>query len=77
MKRNDEQLLRKLPSVDVLLQEAELKNIINEVPHRIAVNAIRDCVQQMRELITEGKAVELSEDTICQEIAEKVRSVLG
>lgn len=72
MKRNNEQLLRKLPSVDVLLQEADLKSIIGEVPHRIAVKAIRDCVQQMRELITEGKATELSEDTICQEIAEKV-----
>ncbi|MHC4123460.1 MAG: L-seryl-tRNA(Sec) selenium transferase [Planctomycetota bacterium] len=68
MSQSSQQLLQKLPSVDTLLQNVELKNYAKEIPRKIVINSIRQSIQQIRELIVVGKAAELTEDAICQKV---------
>jgi L-seryl-tRNA(Ser) seleniumtransferase len=49
--KQNENLLRKLPSVDALLKEAELQSCISNVGREAVVDSIRKAVDQVRELI--------------------------
>lgn len=68
MTTQNETLLRKLPSIDMLLQAPELESFAKKIPRKIITDSIRQTVQQMREIIVACKVSELTEDTIRQSI---------
>ena len=49
MKKQNEQLLRKLPSVDTLLKDPELQSCIAGIGRNVVVNSIREAVDEIRE----------------------------
>ena len=64
MTKQDQSLLRKLPSVDALLQAPELEIYVKESPRKIVIDSIQQAVQQTRGLIISGETANLTEDTI-------------
>jgi L-seryl-tRNA(Ser) seleniumtransferase len=68
MKKQDEQLLRKLPSVDTLLKDADLQTWTAGVPRRMVVESVRQAVDQMRTLLAAHPAPEMEENTIRKKI---------
>jgi L-seryl-tRNA(Ser) seleniumtransferase len=73
MKENSQELLKKLPSVDNLLKDAQLISFFNNVPRKIIVNAVRQAVEQARELIIKEKA-DYEQKDIYQKIISEAKS---
>ena len=68
MDKHNEQLLRKLPSVDVLLKNPELESLLANVGRKVVVESIRKSIDELRELIISQKESKLDESTIHQKI---------
>ena len=68
MTQQNQTALRKLPSVDDLLDDSELKLLAQEVPQRIITGTIRDSIQKMRELIIAGSVDPLETDAVRRDI---------
>ena len=68
MDKHNEQLLRKLPSVDTLLKKPELESLLANVGRKVVVDSIRKSIDELRELIIRQKESELDESTIHQKI---------
>jgi len=68
MEKQNEQLLRKLPSVDTLLKDTGLENYIAEVGRQVVADSIRRAVDEARELLIAQTASEMDETTIRQKI---------
>jgi len=51
MEKQNEQFLQKLPSVDALLQDVDLKSIIAEAGRKVVVDSIRRAVDEVRQLL--------------------------
>lgn len=68
MDKHNEQLLRKLPSVDTLLKKPELESLLADVGRKVVVDSIRKSIDELRELIIRQKESELDESTIHQKI---------
>jgi L-seryl-tRNA(Ser) seleniumtransferase len=68
MDKHNEQLLRKLPSVDVLLKKPELKSLLADTGRKVVVESIRKSISELRELIIRQKESKLDETTIHQKI---------
>ena len=64
MEKQNEQLLRKLPSVDTLLKNPELDCFIAEVGRKVVADSIRRAVDEARELLIAQTASEMDETTI-------------
>jgi L-seryl-tRNA(Ser) seleniumtransferase len=75
MDKHNEQLLRKLPSVDVLLKNPELESLLADAGRKFVVESIRKSIDELRELIIRQKETELDESTIHKKIisATKLR----
>ncbi len=67
-----EQLLRKIPSVDVLLEDPALRKSTEGVPRRLVVEAVREAVDRMRKALREETPAEKSEDAIRRKIVDQV-----
>jgi len=76
-----EALLRKIPAVDVLLQDADVKRLAEGIPRRIVVEAIRESVEETRQLILSEPTERCNEATIRESILTRVeaksRSAMG
>ncbi len=68
MDKHNEQLLRKLPSVDTLLKKPELESLLANVGRKVVVDSIRKSIDELRELIIRQKESELDESTIHHKI---------
>ncbi|MBN1806597.1 MAG: L-seryl-tRNA(Sec) selenium transferase [Sedimentisphaerales bacterium] len=68
MDEHNEQLLRKLPSVDTLLKKSELESLLSDVGRKIVVESIRKSIDELRELIIKQKETKLDESAIHQKI---------
>jgi L-seryl-tRNA(Ser) seleniumtransferase len=68
MGKQESQVLRKLPSVDVLLKAPELQSYLERVGREVVVSSIREAVDEIRNLLVAGKMPETHEDTIRQKI---------
>ncbi len=68
MAKQNEKLLRKLPSVDVLLKDPDLESCVASTPRKIVVNSIREAVGEVRELLIAQKMPEMDENQVCQRI---------
>jgi len=71
MSSSKQRLLRKIPSVDVLLHDADLQKLCQELPRRIVVNAVRAAVEQTRKLLAAGQQEEADEDDLRHEILDR------
>ncbi|MHC4628137.1 MAG: hypothetical protein ACYTDV_14250 [Planctomycetota bacterium] len=73
--------LRRLPSVDSLLQDATLENCAAEVGREVVVDAIRRAIDQLRAAIVSGTDAELDETAVRQRIVagakESVEAVVA
>ncbi len=68
MAKQNEQLLRKLPSVEALLKDPGLESCTSGAGRKVVANAIREAVSEIRELLTAQKMPETDEGTIRQRI---------
>ena len=73
MAKQNQVLLRKLPSVDSLLETDELKKLADTIPRKVVVDSVRDSIEQIRELIVAGNADKLIADEICPKIIAGAR----
>ncbi len=77
MEKQNEQLLRKLPSVDTLLKDAGLEKYIAEVGRKVVTASIRQAVEEVREHILANKDPEIDEKTIYKKIIDDTKQDLG
>jgi len=76
MEKQNEQFLQKLPSVDALLQDVDLKSIISEVGRKVVVDSIRRAVDEARQLLIAKPESKMDETAIRQQIiAETISRV--
>ncbi|MCH8118947.1 MAG: L-seryl-tRNA(Sec) selenium transferase [Planctomycetes bacterium] len=68
MEKQNEQLLRKLPSVDGLLKDPDLDSLVAEVGRKVVADSIRRAVDEVREILISQTASEMDETTIRQKI---------
>ena len=68
MEKQNEQLLRKLPSVDTLLKDPVLESCIVGFGRKVVVDAIREAIDEARKQLTAQIPSEMDEDTIRQKI---------
>lgn len=65
--------LRMLPSVDRLLSQDRVQNLIKDYSHRLVVGAIRDDLELGRRCILAGQAVDVSESAVLDRIVRQLR----
>lgn len=73
MDKHNEPLLRKLPSVDVILRDPELESLSAKVGRNVVVESIRKSIDELRELIITQKESGLNENTIHQKILDDTK----
>ncbi|MHC4748082.1 MAG: L-seryl-tRNA(Sec) selenium transferase, partial [Planctomycetota bacterium] len=61
-------MLRKLPSVDVLLKDPDLESCVANTPRKVVVNSIREAVSEVRELLIAQKMSGMDEYMVHQRI---------
>jgi L-seryl-tRNA(Ser) seleniumtransferase len=76
MEKHNEQLLRKLPSIDVLLKDPELERSIAETSRKVVVDSIRLAVDEVRKLLIAQTESELDESTIHQKIIAATKRLI-
>ncbi|MCP4610332.1 MAG: L-seryl-tRNA(Sec) selenium transferase [Planctomycetes bacterium] len=76
MEKHNEQLLRKLPSVDVLLKDPGLEKSINEDSRKVVADSIRLAVEKLRELLIAQTESELDESAIHQKIITDTKRLI-
>jgi L-seryl-tRNA(Ser) seleniumtransferase len=77
MEKHNEQLLRKLPSVDVLLKDPGLESFIAEAGRKVVADSVRRAVEEVRELILAQTESELDENTIHPKIISETKRLIG
>jgi len=76
MEKQNEQFLQKLPSVDALLKDVDLKSIIAEAGRQVVVDSIRRAVEEAREVLIAKPESKMDETSIRQQIiAETISRV--
>jgi len=73
MEKQNEQILRKLPSVDSLLKDPELDSLISELGRKVVVDSIRRAIDEVRELLITKTTPEMDESTTRQKIIADTR----
>ncbi|MHC4103676.1 MAG: L-seryl-tRNA(Sec) selenium transferase [Planctomycetota bacterium] len=81
MAKQNEQLLRKLPSVDVLVKDPDLESCVANTPRKVVVNSIREAVSEVRELLIAQKMPGMDEYMVRQRIVtdtkRRVREIMA
>ena len=73
MDKQNEQLLRKIPSVDYFLKNEEIQGFSAGVPMQIVADSVREAVEQTRQLLVTEKQSETSEKAIHDKIIAGVK----
>lgn len=73
MEKQNEQILRKLPSVDSLLKDPDLDSFIAELGRKVVVDSIRRAIDEVRELLITETTPEMDESTTRQKIIADTR----
>ena len=68
MAAEKQDLLRKIPPVDALLQNKELAPLAEKCPSKVITDAARSAAENIRRLILDGAQISLTEDNIQQTI---------
>ena len=81
MPSSKQDLLRRIPSVDVLLQEAEAEWCAAGVPRRIVVECVRSASEETRKHLLDGTSCSVDPEairrTIAARISQGVRKAMG
>ncbi len=77
MEKHNEQLLRKLPSVDTLLKDPELEMSIATAGRKVVADSVRRAVDEFREALLAKKSSETDEDIIQQKIITDAKQRLA
>ncbi len=77
MEKHNEQLLRKLPSVDVLLKDPGLERFIAKAGRKVVADSVRRAVEKVREVLLAQTESELDESTIHQKIISETKRLIG
>jgi L-seryl-tRNA(Ser) seleniumtransferase len=70
----NQQLLRKLPSVDTMLKDPAIADYAPKVPRNVVLNSIRRSIDNIRELITAGEISQTDENKIRQWIINDAKA---
>ncbi|MHC4459811.1 MAG: L-seryl-tRNA(Sec) selenium transferase [Planctomycetota bacterium] len=73
MAKQNEQLLRKLPSVEALLKDPGLESCASGAGRNVVANAIREAVSEIRELLIAQKMPETDEGAIRERIIAETK----
>ncbi|HUW18701.1 MAG TPA: L-seryl-tRNA(Sec) selenium transferase [Sedimentisphaerales bacterium] len=73
MGKQSEQLLRKLPSVDAVLNDPDLQSCTTGIPRKVVVDSVRQAVDQMRKLLVAERLPAMDEGKIQPEIIADVK----
>ena len=73
MSQPRESLLRRIPSVDLLLQEAEASKWAGGVPRTVLVDAVRRAVEETRNLLTSEEQDVVTEDSLRGALLSRVQ----
>ncbi|MHC4105606.1 MAG: L-seryl-tRNA(Sec) selenium transferase [Planctomycetota bacterium] len=76
MDKHNEKLLRKLPSVDVLLKDSELEKFITDAGRQVVADSIRRALDELRALLITQSESELDESTIHQNIISNTKRLI-
>jgi L-seryl-tRNA(Ser) seleniumtransferase len=76
MEKRNQQLLRKLPSVDAVLNDPALRDRIQKVPRKLAVHAVRSAIAQARKALASGKVADMNPAGIKRKIISDARSLI-
>lgn len=76
MEKRNQQLLRKLPSVDAVLNDPALRDRIQKVPRKLAVHAVRRAIAQARKALASGKVADMNPAGIKRKIISDARSLI-
>ncbi len=76
MEKHNEQLLRKLPSVDVLLKDPELEMSIAEAGRKVVADSVRRAVDEVRKLLISQTESEIDESRIHQKIISDTKRLI-
>ncbi|HUT92971.1 MAG TPA: L-seryl-tRNA(Sec) selenium transferase [Thermoguttaceae bacterium] len=68
MSASKQSLLRKIPAVEVLLGEPPLQQLIETVPRKLVVNAVRAAVEHARDSILHGGSEDVDEEALRRSI---------
>ena len=77
MINENEQLLRKIPSVDVLVSSPELSEYASSIPHSFLVDSIRESTDEVRQHILTEKNDIMNKQAIKQSIIYGAKRILG
>jgi len=81
MAKQNEKLLRKLPSVDLLLKDPDLESCVANTPRKVVVNSIRESINEVRELLIAQKIPGMDENLVRQRIVadtkRRVRAIMA
>lgn len=73
MEKENEKLLRKIPSVDSMLKDEEIKGFSAGVPMQIVADAVREAIEKTRQLLIEEKQSGIGEKTIYEQIIAGIK----
>jgi len=76
MTPSNQQILRNLPSVDVLMNDPDLQSCATELGRQVVVNSVRLAIDEFRELILTEAPADIDERTIRQKIITDVKQHL-
>jgi len=78
-----QEILRRLPSVDQLLEEPRLKDLLQEAPRRLVVKAVRETLDHLRGLIlasappaSPDRLPDLSRSAIADQVENRTRELV-
>ena len=71
--KSSEAALRRLPAVDTILNEPDLKNSVTDMGRTVVVDSIRRAIDEARELLLNKKIAETDEDSIRRKIIIDVK----
>ena len=74
MNKQNNELLRKIPSVDSLLQLPELKDLADGAGRKVVADCVRRAVEDLREQIVDGKYVRIDEDSLVGAIVSEANN---
>jgi len=81
MKRDSQQLLQRLPSIDALLKEPALERDIAQAGRKLVTDCLRKAVDEVRALLLADQAGDLSQDALHERIVSRakdnLRSMIG
>jgi L-seryl-tRNA(Ser) seleniumtransferase len=73
---NNQNILQNLPSVDTLLNEPELDNLITQAGREVVVNAIRRAIDNIRQSVINGQNVEMDKQKIHNNIINNAKQFI-